>query len=140
MGAGVNPGRSNRNWLAWLAGEREPSKANRDRIADAYRQWFGPGFPDMERKTVAIHGRVDMGGDVRDRGNPADARARGGHAPLRIDGRGVDWSRMRAAWAQRAGPNTLAAIFIQDGIGAVLELSFASWPDFPGDTYLVVLE
>lgn len=124
--AGVEPGAGARNWRAWLAEDRAPSKANRERIADAYRRWFGPGeqrtpLGDLERRTYAIYGQVDTSdGDDRRRGE--------GNEPFRVDGRYGNWGRLRQAWLTRASHSDIGEYFIHDIIMDDPNLPFSEYP------------
>lgn len=130
----VAHGTGPKSWAAWLGEERDPNRTSRERIRDAYRAWFGPGFPDVKTRTHAIYGRVVIGPDDRERGD-------GIHAPFRanLNGEG-DWDRIEKAWRQHAGPGQLEQLFILDVVGEIPGISIGTLPDFPGSSYRVVLE
>lgn len=122
-GAGVDPGRGARNWRRWLAGDHQPSKANQRRIAEAYRQWFGPGVErrgplgDIKARPHHLSGPIDVGDGMRNRGD--------GRAPLTIGwGRDSgDWSRVEDLWLSGADDEDIGEAWWYDVVYDDLDLS-----------------
>lgn len=113
----------------WLAGN-EPTKANQERIAAAYRRLANDFPAGVKGKTQQITGLVDIGGDLRDRGG-ADGVA------LKIGaGNGGDWTRIEDAW----NDGTLTADLLEDLYYedvVVPDLDSTDDIAFPGSSYSV---
>lgn len=75
--AGVAP--SPRTVRRWRAGTQQPRRGNAEAIGRAYEGMRAGGIPDwVKRGQMEITGRIDVAGDVRDRGSA-------GAAPFRVD-------------------------------------------------------
>jgi hypothetical protein len=123
---------NHRTLVDWLAERREPSKANQNLIAAAYRMMAGSWPKHIERQEVEIRGEVSIGDDVRNRG----ARGTSG---LVIDGSAGDWRRMRDAWeAGETDPDDFEDWFIEDVLEADLGESSEPW-EFTGNDYEVLI-
>lgn len=122
-----------RTLKAWLAEESEPNAANRDKIAEAYEVMAGRWPDGIERQDIAIHGQVGMGSDVRMRGGGSPT------APLLVDGRVGDWSRIKAAWnSGDLDEEDVEEAFTEDVLEADLGEGSEQW-EFPGSAYTVVI-
>lgn len=136
--AGLSP--TPRTYLAWLAETRTPNKANRERIANAYRMMQG-GFKrsDLE-KEIQIKGRVTF----RGANGRVDSRVRGAHgtAPLRVDGASGNWDPIAEAWDRGdQSPGIHEDLFIEHVIVPDFgETSEGAWGSaFDGDWYEVTI-
>lgn len=131
----VAHGTGPKSWTAWLSEERDPNRSSRERIRAAYQAWFGPGFPNVEQRTHAIHGRVKIGDDERERGGSS------GSSPFRANMHGEGyWGRLRDAWRRHASPGVIETLFAIDVVGEIPGLSIGTLVEFPGSSYRVVLE
>lgn len=125
-----------RTLVDWLAERREPSPANKDAIDRAYQLLAGGIWdPANERHQYEIKGVVKTGDDVRDRGH---GRGRDYQAPLRIDGREGNWTRIREGFENGTIDEEEAeSWFIEDVIVEDIgDGSEGGW-EFPGASYSV---
>lgn len=123
---------STRAQRGWLSGDSVASRANQDRIREAYAAMAGGWRPRWETTTYKISGRVTAANDSRVRGF-------GRHAPLRIDGTGATWTHIEREFDGEARPAVLEQLFIQyvivPDIGDTSG-SGGTW-EFDGDRYEV---
>lgn len=135
--AAVGLSASERTLRGWLAETREPTAANRAKIAEAYDRMARRPWPrEVESKTIEVSGIVAIGRkDKRDRGTDS--------APFRVNGANAGFGRWRDVqrrWeAGDIDPVWLAdewfADLIEDDMG-----EFSDPPTFSGSTYTVVFQ
>lgn len=132
-GAGVGGNRRTR--AAWLAGVREPNKANQHAIAAAYDALKAGGIPAwVKTASMQITGVAAIGDDRRDRGN-------GGYAPLLVQPTHGRWDRIEAAMRRRhPDPDEIEELIINDLIDGDDDLASTTEPwEFPGSSYAITL-
>lgn len=98
LSAGVPAGDRARNWRAWLAQDRAPSKANQEKIAEAYRAHRMPRW--VRTATAKITGEITTEGQrPRNRGIDEAPLAvdHGAGPPARQDQK---WAKIEAKWIQ----------------------------------------
>ena len=125
--AGVSA--SVRTQKSWLAGSTVAPGPTRAAIARAYAAMQGGFAARWKAARYEIAGRVTMGADSRERGS-------GRHAPLRVDGRAGNWTRIELAWNADAGPDEIERLFVEDVLIADLGETSHPW-QFDGFWYEV---
>lgn len=119
-------------WLSYAGPEDQaPSKENQSKIAEAYGLLAGGIWdPANERRDYRIKGRVKTGSDDRERGT-------NGQAPLLIDGRSGNWTRIREAYETgEITEDEAEEWFISDVIVEDIGDGSDGW-EFPGPSYSV---
>jgi len=128
VSAGVSPGDRARNWRAWLAEERDAKPKTQQTIKDVYYRYILPDW--VTRAHTKITGEI-----ITERGMP---RSRGiTEAPLDIDNRAGDWSRIKRQWLAGADEDDIEDAFIGDVVEA--DIDFSEFEVVPGSGYVVII-
>ena len=96
-----------RTVLSWLSESATPSKANQQKIQEAYNVMAGRFPSEMPYAEYRITGQVTLGDDSRYRGGLDSS-------PLLIDGPAGDWGPIRSAWnSGHMTPEDFERLFIE---------------------------
>lgn len=123
--AGVSPGRRAENWRAWLSEQRDAQPKTRQTIQDVYLKYILPDSATGSEGKISGPISTEQG-RTRNRGVT--------EAPLRVDHRGADWSRIKHLWLQGADEADIEDAYIQDVIFEDMDFSYF---DLPGSNYTV---